>query len=327
MEELLTKYTNYFKKLNRGYSKGLGKAPHKPILLLSVMELMAKGEISINKIFITGELVLAFKNNWQKLVTTGHTPNFSLPFFHLKNEPFWELETRPGMELPITKSRSIKSFPKLKETVAFACLEEGLFALLLTHLYRQILTEVLLDTYFPETKGNFSLMGVNATQQQLEYELLNEPGEIYREHLKQLKATLKENEFLEEVFVRGSLFKKTVPRIYEYTCCISGMKINTHANIQMVDACHIRPFSLSNDDTIPNGISLSPNLHRAFDRGLICINKDYRVEVSPDLTESESVYGLRQFDGVAIRLPEKKRHYPSPEGLAWHREQVFLGEG
>ncbi|WP_201288840.1 HNH endonuclease signature motif containing protein [Polaribacter septentrionalilitoris] len=40
----------------------------------------------------------------------------------------------------------------------------------------------------------------------------------------------------------------------------------------MIDACHIVPFSISNDDTIPIGISLSPNLYRAFDRGLITIN-------------------------------------------------------
>ncbi|MEL0649918.1 HNH endonuclease [Algibacter sp. TI.3.09] len=56
---------------------------------------------------------------------------------------------------------------------------------------------------------------------------------------------------------------------------MSEMKIETSVNIQMVDGCHIIPFSVSNDDTIPNGLSLSPNLHRAFDRGIITINEDY----------------------------------------------------
>lgn len=32
-------------------------------------------------------------------------------------------------------------------------------------------------------------------------------------------------------------------------------------NAQLVDACHIVPFAISKDDTINNGISLSPNLH------------------------------------------------------------------
>lgn len=132
---------------------------------------------------------------------------------------------------------------------------------------------------------------------------------------------------MEEVFVRGSLFKKTVPRIYDYTCCISRMKINTLPNIQMVDACHIYPFSLSNDDTITNGIALCPNLHRAFDRGLISINEDYHVQVTGDLTENESAYGLTQFDGVPIQLPAQERYYPSRKALAWHWKAVFLGKG
>jgi putative restriction endonuclease len=48
----------------------------------------------------------------------------------------------------------------------------------------------------------------------------------------------------------------------------------------MVDACHIIPFSISHDDTIRNGICLSPNLHRAFDRGLFTLTNDLEVKVS-----------------------------------------------
>ena len=88
MQETINKYITQLTHLNRGYSKGLGKAPHKPILLLSVMELIAKEEITTNRIFITGELILAFKNNWKKLVDTAHIANFSLPFFPFKVRTF-----------------------------------------------------------------------------------------------------------------------------------------------------------------------------------------------------------------------------------------------
>lgn len=37
------------------------------------------------------------------------------------------------------------------------------------------------------------------------------------------------------------------------------------------------------DDTIGNGLSLCPNLHHAFDRGLIAIDDEYRVLVQPFL--------------------------------------------
>jgi putative restriction endonuclease len=54
---LLNQYANHFKKLNRSSHKVLGKAPHKPILLLSVLQLIRKGEITSNQIAITPELL------------------------------------------------------------------------------------------------------------------------------------------------------------------------------------------------------------------------------------------------------------------------------
>ena len=109
MSEDITKYIHSFETLNRGYNKGLGKAPHKPVLLLSIIQLIKKKEIVSNRIFITPELLLEFKNIWDFMVDSPHIPNFALPFFHMRSEPFWHLVTKPGMELHVTKSKSIKS--------------------------------------------------------------------------------------------------------------------------------------------------------------------------------------------------------------------------
>ncbi|WP_079718442.1 HNH endonuclease [Parapedobacter luteus] len=49
----------------------------------------------------------------------------------------------------------------------------------------------------------------------------------------------------------------------------------------------MEPFSVSHDDRIGNGIALCPNMHRAFDRGLLSVDEDYRVIVSPHFTEDE----------------------------------------
>lgn len=129
-EETVAKYLNYFKKLNRGYSKNLGPAPHKPILLLSVLQLIKNGSIVSNKIFISADLILAFKRNWKQLVESGHTPNFSLPFYHLKSEPFWYLIPKAGKKIVLAKSKSIKSFKYLKENFAYAEIDSELFILL-----------------------------------------------------------------------------------------------------------------------------------------------------------------------------------------------------
>lgn len=39
-EEILEKYIRELKKLNRASNKAMGKAPHKPIMLLSVLQLI-----------------------------------------------------------------------------------------------------------------------------------------------------------------------------------------------------------------------------------------------------------------------------------------------
>ncbi len=86
------------------------------------------------------------------------------------------------------------------------------------------------------------------------------------------------------------------------------------------------PFSLTHNDTISNGIALCPNLHRAFDRGLITIDGGYRVKVSAGVIENAGhPYSLKQFNGMAIHLPADRRYYPDPVNLAWHEGNVFKG--
>lgn len=323
-EESIAQYLHYFKKLNRGYSKGLGRAPHKPILLLSVIQLVKNGSITSNKIFITADLILAFKRNWKQLVDTNHIPNFALPFFHLKSEPFWHLVSKGGKKLTLTKSKSIKSFKYLKENIAYAEIDRELYILLQNPISQSSLEQFFLDHYFKSTKANYADNKKTYEESSIENSILNEPREAYQQQIKNLKENLEDDQFEEEIFVRGGLFKRTIPKIYDYTCCISGLKIESTSNVQMVDACHIYPFSLSNDDTVPNGIALSPTLHRAFDRGLLTINSEFLVRISPTVEDEDSEFSLSQFDGRQIILPEKEVWYPSQESLSWHNKEVFL---
>lgn len=91
----------------------------------------------------------------------------------------------------------------------------------------------------------------------------------------------------------------------------------------MVDACHIVPFSVSFDDTITNGIALCPNLHRAFDRGLITINEDYRVVVSKKFNEKENSYSIRAFENKIINLPSIESYFPTANNFHWHFKNIF----
>ena len=321
--ELVQKYTKQLQSLKRASNKDLGKAPHKPILLLSIIQLIHKGEVQANRIFITGELVIAFKSNWDKLVQTKHTPNFSLPFFHLSSEPFWRLVYINGLS---DDKEKISSLGKLKSKIAFAEMDKDLFELFLNPITRNEIENTILDTYFPNTRANFQfgIVYIYDVENKIKEQILNDTKEEYQTLMSDLAEELTENEIEEERFIRGSIFKREIPKIYQNQCCISGMRIESTTNAQMIDACHIVPFSISNDDTVSNGISLSPNLHRAYDRGLITINEDYIVRVSPVVKENNTPFSISQFAGRRIILPEKDKDFPSPENLMWHKKEVFV---
>jgi putative restriction endonuclease len=326
-EVILEKYIRVLKKLNRASHKTMGKAPHKPILLLSALQLIQKGDIQTNKIYITAELVIAFKSNWNRLVNTNHTPNFALPFFHLNSEPFWRLVFFNGMSNGQERIKSIGSFKSLKNNIAFAEIDRDLFNLLLNPVARAVIENTLLDNYFSLTKGNYKSDGASGKydiERTIEDQILNDTKEEYQSLMNDNFHRLSEDEIEEERFIRGSIFKREIPKIYQNQCCISGMRIESSTNAQMIDACHIIPFSSSNDDTVSNGISLSPNLHRAYDRGLITINEDYIVRISPTIKENDSPFSISQFAGRRIILPINNKDYPSPENLIWHKKEVFL---
>jgi len=116
-----------------------------------------------------------------------------------------------------------------------------------------------LDEYFIGSKVKFSHGTSRANQLLADTRniIFNEPPSEYRRAVKQL-IDRKDDE---EVFLRGSLFKREIPRIYGNRCCISGLKIDNTYNISMIDACHIVPFSKSYDDTVSNVIALCPNFN------------------------------------------------------------------
>jgi putative restriction endonuclease len=214
---------------------------------------------------------------------------------------------------------AIKSFQVLNGLVEYAYLAHDLYPLLQAPETRTILKKALLTRYFPakahvyqESKNEGGYL------RDLEDYILNESAATYT------APQVAPDE--EQLFVRGGLFKKLVPQVYNFTCCISSMRLISNHGFSMVDACHIVPFSHANDDHVTNGLALCPNLHRAFDRGLITVDEKLKVLVSPAIAEDESnVYALRKLEGKRLNLPFGAIHYPAPENLAWHREKVFKG--
>ncbi|RYM32885.1 HNH endonuclease [Brumimicrobium glaciale] len=319
-EDQLAKYLFQLKKLRRDRNKERGDAPHKVVLLLAIIEGVENGDIISNRISVTPELVLSFKSIWSKIVVTDHLQNFAMPFFRLKSDGFWKLHSKHGSFIP----RIISTFIGLREAISCAEMDKVLFSFLLNPISREVIKSELLNHYFADTKDRLT-NAENDFVNELTTQVLNNDRITYAERIAELRIKMQVSDFEEEIYVRSGIFKREIPKIYNYTCAISGLRIESTINAQLVDACHITPFSISQDDTAGNGFSLTPTIHRAYDRGLITIDEDYLVRISPNITEVDSVYSLKQFDGKKILLPVKKCFYPLQENFGWHRRECFLG--
>jgi putative restriction endonuclease len=313
----LSYYLSCFQKLRRDRKNG--GAPHKPILLISIIQAFQSGIITSNKIDITPDLVALFKSNWNNLVITNHHCLFTLPFYHMSSEPFWELIPNKGCELWVQSKSSMRSFNNLRTAIKYAQIDEELFNILKDKDSADILSIFLLDTYFNLSKDNYESSNyVSSIQSQI----LNDSPFTYQDRIKKIRTQLDDSAFMEEIYVRGNIFKKEIPKIYNHACCISELRIDSILNASLLDACHIIPFSESYNDTINNGFALCPNLHRAFDRGLISIGDNYEVIVSSTFVESSNTsYGIRQFEGKKITLPKNPDYLPSLEAFKFHRNR------
>ena len=128
MQELLRKYLNGFKKLRIDRAHGI--APHKPILLISILQTFKSSFQKNQRIYITAELIALFKTNWSLLVTSKHDCRFALPFYHLTSDKFWKLIPKSGFEHILRLSASMRSFANLNAAVDCAVIEDDLMQLM-----------------------------------------------------------------------------------------------------------------------------------------------------------------------------------------------------
>ncbi|WP_339704539.1 HNH endonuclease [Algoriphagus aquimarinus] len=310
----LERFLSGLTKLKRG-STPYGLAPHKPILLLTLLDLLERGYIHDNRFFIDDILVSTFHENWDLLAADGFVEDFTLPFYHLQNDKidsaaFWFLQTIPGFQI----TKHIRSIQTLSEVVEYACFSDAIFQMLTHKENRDAMRRVLVNTYFPASAMHY----FRADREQGKY-LKEVQQYVLNEVPKVMRLQVAEEEM---VYVRNLTFKKMVPKVYQSTCAISGMKVSSINGKSLIDACHIVPFSNTQDDRVTNGIALCPNLHRAFDTELVSINQDFRVLVSQQVVEEVShPYGLAILRGKKIILPEEKHLWPSQENLDWHRNE------
>jgi putative restriction endonuclease len=117
-------------------------------------------------------------------------------------------------------------------------------------------------------------------------------------------------------------FKVLITDAYHRRCAITGEK-----TLPVLEAAHIKPYSLEGPHEISNGLLLRRDFHTLFDRGYITVNKDLTVEVSHRIKEdfgNGKEYYAHHGSKLVI-LPERKEQLPDSRYLEWHNENVYLG--
>ena len=304
-------------KIGLNVSRSAGVAPNKPILLLSVIELIERSHITDNRIYLSPELIATFFKFWHEL-EIERQPDIGMPFFHLKNDGFWHFKANVGheyIESPQSRVR-VRTVSGLKQAVEYVYLDPELFLLLTHPTSRNELTLILIDSWFLDKTQQIERSLSMDAFANISDELLTKGGRVYQREEIETSDTQTE-------IVRDGAFRRIVTSVYGYRCAFCGLQIlNNQENI--VDGAHIKPFSQFYDDRINNGLSLCKNHHWAFDRFWFTINDDYTIFVSDSLHEdSLHTTKMKDFNGRQIFLPSNSFYQPRIDAIAWHRQTFF----
>ena len=138
---MLQHYCVLFQRLHTAVISGQ-KAPHKAVLLLSVIELIEEKTISSPCIPLSDDLISRFNRNWKAHVHSDKfSPTITTPYWHLQNESFWRLNTYDGSELKKTYSE------KYLREYTFAIIDIDLFELLTEADNAVKFKEIIRNTY------------------------------------------------------------------------------------------------------------------------------------------------------------------------------------
>ncbi len=276
-------------------------APHKPLLLLVIIEMAKQGLLPETVLPLTPELAFRFCTYWT-IVAHRRTakPDVRFPFHHLQSDGFWKALGEDGNASPDRRlTRSAEFNPDFE-----ACLNDESF--------RDEARRVLICKYFPpdERVALCTLLDLPVPSE----------DEV-------ASASLHRSPLEAELRRREARFRIDVVSLYNYTCALTGYRLMTVSSSSIIDAAHIHQFADSRNNDIRNGLALCKNAHWLFDNGLWTIADDYTVRVAIDSFSEDSPdqKSLCDYHGEKIRLPGNPSVHPDPGYLAWHRRKRFRG--
>jgi putative restriction endonuclease len=286
-------------------------APHKPLLLLAIIDQIEEGVIQSPVVHLTPELAFRFLAYWQVVAHRGRkVGQIELPFFYLKSDGILSHVAHPGLNAALTVIRP-RSVAALNRVISHAELVGDFYQFLTIRENRDDARQVLINGnwFFPEEKSALAeALGIN-------FEACPKGNTLDDE--KDSAST-----------GRDVKFRLQIVPLYRYACALCKLKVLLPNGTTIVEAAHIHAFSKSRNDDITNGMALCRNHHWAFNQGIWTLDPAYRVIVAAghfDETGPEHS-GLTHFHGKTIDFSWLQPPFrPSIKALEWHYERCFLG--
>ena len=319
----ITEYAKLFASLNTNKNRHewpdrtRNRAPQKPLLLLSVLDLFELGEINTNLIEITEDLLDLFDNYWVRALPFRKPSTPAMPFVRLESDGFWHIARRNEGES--LTGNSEKSIALLQERIFGARFDDALYQHLQVAENRRLLRSILVgERYFSDEARESLLQQGFVNQEAFMYseELLKNPQDP-----EVREALLLEEEYMP---VRDQGFRRAVVTAYEHRCALCGIRVRTLDGHTLVEAVHIVPWSETRDDRPVNGLALCRTCHWTFDERLLSVSRDYIVVTSKQLNVSGNLSGyLTSLEGRTIFVPNQKSYRPDRGSLEWHSRHLL----
>jgi len=288
--------------------RGSHERPHKPVLLLSIIDLLDRGLIRENAIPFSDELAATFKRYFAVVKQRDDKPTIENPFYFLAGDKFWRVMPQGGNE-PLYREGYASGAPsvaELRRQSAVGRFDEGFWALMSDPVARHQLREALIARYFPEQREALAALVVENRKPKA--------PDVLREELPP---------------GRDAAFRRTILEVYDYRCAACGIRVLLNHAMSLVEAAHLIPFGESRNDKPTNGMALCPNHHWAMDRHLIAPCPDtkrragvWRVNGERLDDRIEGQRDLLGLAGKAVIPSSEEKFYPAIESLRWRKEHL-----
>ncbi len=318
MAQSLEDYLSKFTQLRQGNisnrsSSRFKKYPYKPLLLLTIIDMIEDGTITQNHIDIPSlnpELRNLFSGYWSHFFQDA--ANIYEPFTRLVSEGFWHLVPKDGGGPPEIE---YPSDAQLEKKTVGARLDRELFRLLTNKPSRDRLRRILIKHYFPQDTWS-------TLDRQSEIHVGSQNYAWWL--IEKAKGSTSEDPPTREVPIREAGFRRAIVSIYEHQCAFCRLSIRSPEDHTVVQAAHIIPWSEGRDDDLGNGLALCGVCHWTFDEGLLSLSNDWHILFSSHLEkEGQQIGYLQTLKGTQILLPHKSLR-PQRESLEWHRTKTFI---